>query len=643
MTKKVVCYAICKNDRSFVDDWWKSVSEADAVYVLDTGSTDGSAERLQELGANVTRQTIDPWRFDEARNAAMALIPEDADICVSTDIDERFDPGWRAKLVEAWESVYNCNQALYTYVYCQADLDGKKRDGLVFTYKNIHARRGFYWECPCHECLSSKVPSIPCSAQITLRHAWTKKERRSNYLELLKVGAAEKPNDSRRRAYLAREYMLTGNITRAIYEYHKAIELSGQFGWHEEKGLSLLNLAKCYAHNENFDLAEYYGLRSLAEMKGREPLVLLARIYYDQKRWWECRYYAERALQIPYNDFYGSDPECYSSYPNLMACIANYNLGERERAREHARICLKADPSNEKYRINARYFGVSLDSPETSETPPAVTPRVKTPPTALEDTDPAALVLAMACTDNWVELLCVSLFTHLSANKVARVYTYTDGDTAPIRRLCDAFGAEYVNFPLGESLNYYISKDSPNINPMCSKATLARLFLPFDCPNEKKMLYLDADTVSHESYSDIWNLDLSGFAVAGGRDIAQIRDYPHELKIMSPGGQPNPVNAGVLLMNLDFIREYRIGEKWLHLINTVNFRLDDQDAINTAVGPYRLIFPPKYNSSASCGYVEDPVLTHFSAIGDFWKNERWPVCKIWRAAAAAYREWCDKN
>ena len=57
---KLVVYAICKNEIKFVDRWMESMSEADQVYVLDTGSTDGTPQRLEELGAKVTAETITP-------------------------------------------------------------------------------------------------------------------------------------------------------------------------------------------------------------------------------------------------------------------------------------------------------------------------------------------------------------------------------------------------------------------------------------------------------------------------------------------------------------------------------------------------------------------------------------------------------
>ena len=47
---KIVVYAICKNEAGHAERWMASMAEADGVYVLDTGSTDGTAERLRAWG-----------------------------------------------------------------------------------------------------------------------------------------------------------------------------------------------------------------------------------------------------------------------------------------------------------------------------------------------------------------------------------------------------------------------------------------------------------------------------------------------------------------------------------------------------------------------------------------------------------------
>ena len=63
---KVYVYAICKNERKFALRWMKSMSEADGVYVLDTGSEDGTVELLRGEGAIVEVEVFKPWRFDTA-------------------------------------------------------------------------------------------------------------------------------------------------------------------------------------------------------------------------------------------------------------------------------------------------------------------------------------------------------------------------------------------------------------------------------------------------------------------------------------------------------------------------------------------------------------------------------------------------
>ncbi|MDR0406240.1 MAG: glycosyl transferase family 2, partial [Clostridiales bacterium] len=112
---KICVYAICKNEEKFVDRWMDAVSAADLVIVTDTGSEDGTAERLRARGAEVHSAVIAPWRFDDARNTAMAYIPEEMDICVSNDLDEVFDAGWRERLEAAWTD--DCTRASYLFTW----------------------------------------------------------------------------------------------------------------------------------------------------------------------------------------------------------------------------------------------------------------------------------------------------------------------------------------------------------------------------------------------------------------------------------------------------------------------------------------------------------------------------------------------
>ena len=77
---RVCVYAICKNESQFVERFMDSMSEADDICVLDTGSTDDTVEKLRARGAHVEQKVISPWRFDVARSESLKLIPKDADI-----------------------------------------------------------------------------------------------------------------------------------------------------------------------------------------------------------------------------------------------------------------------------------------------------------------------------------------------------------------------------------------------------------------------------------------------------------------------------------------------------------------------------------------------------------------------------------
>ena len=71
---KVYVYAICKNEEKFVHNWIKSMSEADGIYVLDTGSTDNTVQLLLDEGVNVVSKKIVPWTIkSKAIQIALSL------------------------------------------------------------------------------------------------------------------------------------------------------------------------------------------------------------------------------------------------------------------------------------------------------------------------------------------------------------------------------------------------------------------------------------------------------------------------------------------------------------------------------------------------------------------------------------------
>lgn len=87
--------------------------------------------------------------------------------------------------------------------------------------------------------------------------------------------------------------------------------------------------------------------------------------------------------------------------------------------------------------------------------------------------------------------------------------------------------------------------------------TLYRLFLPnYLEKNIHKILYLDCDVIVNDNLDELFEIDMQGKAVAGSidpqtysKDVFQRLDYDYSYKYIC---------AGVLLMNLDYWREFNL-------------------------------------------------------------------------------------
>lgn len=92
---KTAAYTILKDEAKFIEKWLYYTAKFDYRVLLDTGSTDGSWEMLQEAAEKdpnliIKQWTPNPWRFDVARMANHAMIPYDVRWALSPDMDEYF-------------------------------------------------------------------------------------------------------------------------------------------------------------------------------------------------------------------------------------------------------------------------------------------------------------------------------------------------------------------------------------------------------------------------------------------------------------------------------------------------------------------------------------------------------------------------
>lgn len=352
---KIYVYAICKNEAKFAGRWFKSMSEADGICVLDAGSDDGSAEALEALGAKVERREIKPWRFDRARNESLSLVPEDADICVCTDLDEVFSAGWRKRLEEAWRP--GAGRATYRYIWNFLP-DG--REGTVFMADKIHSRHGWEWTHPVHEVLRQAQPGpfitvrIP---EIRLCHYPDSSKSRAQYLPLLELAVEESPEDDRNMHYLGREYMYRGMWEKAIETLKRHLTLPTAT-WAEERCASMRYIARCHEAMEQSEEATLWLFRAIDECPDqREPWLEAAGLALRQEYYRLCLYLAKQALKLDKRSLsYISEPGCWAEVPYDLAAVASFYLGNYSDALYYGQKALEESPQDARLRSNMTFY-----------------------------------------------------------------------------------------------------------------------------------------------------------------------------------------------------------------------------------------------------------------------------------------------
>lgn len=357
---RVAVYAICKNESRFAERWMASMSEADEVYALDTGSGDGTPELLRSLGARVSTAAIVPWRFDDARNASLAQVPEEADICVCTDLDERFLPGWRAALERQWAE--GAGRAEYRYTWSFGP-DGS--EGCVFWISKIHSRRGYLWKGPVHEVLVPLEPERegpPLRLEgVRLHHHPDPEKSRAQYLPLLRLAVEEDPENDRSMHYLGREYMYRGQWEDCIQTLRRHLSLPSAT-WADERCASMRYIARACAALGRRREAEQWHLRAVAEAPQlREPWLDYASFACEDREWALLVWLTERALAIDHRpQTYISEAQAWGSLPYDLWALGLYYTGRYGEALAAVDKALELAPGDGRLCRNREYMIAGL-------------------------------------------------------------------------------------------------------------------------------------------------------------------------------------------------------------------------------------------------------------------------------------------
>lgn len=377
--------AIMKNEKNTLPTLFSSLQEYLArggeVVILDTGSTDSSAELARSLGATVhevgekfitvinaqlagainkefvvegEEDIVKPgnrlFDFAAARNYVSSLASND--FIVTLDCDEKYTTFNIDALNDLIRQGYE--QLEYSFIYCH---DAAGNPAVQFIQSKAFDRRKLKWVNKVHEVLQGDAKRIFVDSNVILLEHFQEqgKEHRSNYLTGLGVDTYENLGFStvdRNLFYLSREMMYHGRPKSAIQSFLRHQTYNG---WDAERGQGLIYIGDCYGTlNEPEKQLEYYHKGFDVYPKRREALIRIASYYRHRNNPHATAAYANAALVLKAEGFYADAMNEYRETPFEYLYWAYNLMGDKEAAKWHFHQAYNFQPDHPKYIADSK-------------------------------------------------------------------------------------------------------------------------------------------------------------------------------------------------------------------------------------------------------------------------------------------------
>lgn len=156
-----------------------------------------------------------------------------------------------------------------------------------------------------------------------------------------------------------------------------------------------------------------------------------------------------------------------------------------------------------------------------------------------------------------------------------------------------------------------------------SNTTYYRLFIPELYPEYDKAVYIDSDTVGLSDIAELYNTDMGDNLIAGIPDgviqaIDIFKDYVE--RVVGVADYNNYFNAGVIVMNLKELRDYKFEEKFIYMLEKIKFEVaQDQDYLNRLCKGRVKILDYSWNRMPVMGKTEGKInLIHYNLGAKPW-------------------------
>ncbi len=383
MPPKFSIVLIARNEAKVLPRLLASLEEFKAlngeVCLVDTGSTDGTAQIARNWGCNV-EEVGDKYRH--------VITKKEAD-----DINARFVVGSEDPVVKEGDSYFDfasarnyvaslATNAMVSFadadeVFTKLDInlinehidagadqfeyefvfahDEHGNPAIAFVQSKFYNRDKIKWVGIIHEVLSGDGKRVFLDKDVFRLEHWQNVEtNRGGYLKGLAVDCFNNPDNDRNSHYFAREMMWCGRPASALKEFERHVEMNR---WPSERSQSLVFMGDCYGKlGMQDEQVAAYSRAFHIEPRRREPLLRLAGFYRYTKNMLGVLAYATAALEIPWDGFYANNKADYEHIPHEYLYWAKGWLGDQAGARHHMLKALEYQPYNPRYLDETKYY-----------------------------------------------------------------------------------------------------------------------------------------------------------------------------------------------------------------------------------------------------------------------------------------------
>lgn len=349
---------IVKNEKEVIGRCLDSLYDAvDEIVIYDTGSNDGTQDICKSYDKVKLIQGYWDMNFARARNESFKnatgdyLMWADAD-----DVLEDFTVNWIKKAKES--DFYGYDNIMMNYVYT-IDSNGNP---LTYSFREriVKATNNPKWVGEIHEVIVSDGNKfyVPIEEARFLHRPHAKPNPKRNFEIFQNMEKKNHGNLSTRDwYYYARETETHDTIENAIRRYNKALERDDM--WNIDRLNAYIALSKIYEKTNKRKAYEYAIMAAPLTSKPRADVCCrIGDLYLSDKNYAMAKMWYDLALNNEpsriENTFF--DRQYATTYPIIQLCVAEYWLGNIDKAIEYNEQYGKMKPNSPSYLYNKKFF-----------------------------------------------------------------------------------------------------------------------------------------------------------------------------------------------------------------------------------------------------------------------------------------------